>query len=352
MKSINYIISIGLVLIVSFILISCGNTNADSGKNNSGNSIRPINVKIEVVKLTPFSEAIQTTGIAKSYEDVMLSSEEGGIVKEWKVSKGSTVTIGQILVQLDDAVMRASYEAAKAQYEMAQLNYEKQEQVYKEKGISELQLKSLMYGRDAAKAQADLMKSRLDKKKLHSPINGVLDDQFYDIGELAPPGMPVARLINLSQMKISAEVTEREVANIKIGMAVEMTFDALDGFTAKGKISFVGSAVNPSNRTLPVEIKVQNPAHIIKPEMIAKVRILQENRTNAVVVKENVIQQVDRNKTIVFIENNGKAEEREVRTGGHQNGKVKILQGLKPGDRLIISGFELLTNNYPVNVAN
>ncbi|MCG3120332.1 MAG: Toluene efflux pump periplasmic linker protein TtgD [bacterium] len=351
MKSLNRFFNVMLLPAAMLILLACGNKNEEkSFATNGRHETQPVNVRIQEVTPMPFANVIQVSGIVKAHEDVNLSPEEGGVVKEWKVQKGQFVKKGEIIALLKDEVIRASYEAAAAQYNLAQLNYEKQEKVFAEESISEMQYKSAEYNRDAARAQADLMKARWEHTQIKSPINGVLDDRFVDEGEFAPPAVPMAHLVNTSIVKILAEIPELHAGAIMLGTPVSVTLDAVPGDTLRGKISYAGKTVSPSNRTLPVEIFLENPQGKLKPEMVAKVRVVLANRDDALLISENVVLQVDRNKQVVYVENGGKAIERIVKLGGRQGNKVEIVSGLAPGDHVIVTGFQKLVNGNPVTV--
>jgi multidrug efflux pump subunit AcrA (membrane-fusion protein) len=84
--------------------------------------------------------------------------------------------------------------------------------------------------------------------------------------------------------------------------------------------------------------------------MVAKVRLLREVKANAVLVSENIVQLVDRNRSIVYVENGGKAEERQLKLGGRQGIMLEVLEGLKAGDRLIVNGYQSVINGSPVTV--
>lgn len=342
-KSLIYLSLIWMAILLS----SCGKKSEENG----GLKIQPVTVSLETMKPCKLVDAIQVAGIVKAYEDVNVSPEEGGVVKEWRVKKGERVKKGDIIVVLKDEVIKAGYDAAIAQHKLAELNLKKQQGVYDQQGISELQYKNLQYGRDAAKANADLMKARWERTQLRSPINGVLDNTFPNEGEFAPPGAPIARLVNMSVVKIQAEVPEMFSGTIPYGTAANVTFDALPGDTLIGKVTFVGSTVSAANRTLLVEIVEHNPFSNLKPEMVAKVRLLREIKSNALVVSDNIIQLVDRDRSIVYVENNGKAEERRLKLGGRQGKMVEVLVGLNPGDHLIVAGYQKLVNGTPVIVA-
>lgn len=333
------------------LLLALEACNKSEAKQDAIAQAKPaLSVRVEVVTPRPFVDAIHAVGIVKAHDDVMVSPEEGGVVKEWKVRKGQWVEKGAVLAVLRDEVIKASYDAANAQYKIAKLNADKQENVYKEKGISELQYKNTLYGRDGAKANADLMKARWERTQIKSPVAGILDDYYFDEGEFAPPAVPIAHVVNISSLKIQAEIPERHAGSMVVHIPVLMTFDAFPGDTISAKVNFVGSAVNASNRSLPVEMFIDNPDRKLKPEMIAKVKILRSTRKNALLISENVVQLVDRGRNIVFVENGGVAHERSLTLGAHQGNLVEVVDGLNPGDRVIVTSMQSLVNGQPVIV--
>lgn len=351
MKAKILLFGIGSVFALAIAIYSCSNSDAqDESSKAAARAESAVSVRVQELRPVPFVDVLNVVGIIKAYDDVMLSPEDGGVVKEWKIEKGQHAAKGDIVVVLKDEVARASYEAAQAQYTIAEMNYEKQTRVYSEQGISELQLKSTEYNRDAAKAQADLMKARLERMILRSPVDGILSEQFSDEGEFAPQAVPIAHIVNSRRLKIAAEISERHAADLVVGTPTTLTFDAFPGDTVRAKITYVGSTVNATNRTLPVEALISNPGLKYKPEMLAKMRILRRSRANAIMVSESIVQQVDRGRYVVYVENEGKAEERSVKIGSRNGTMVEIVEGLRPGDRLITSGYQRLVNGQLVKV--
>lgn len=337
---------------VALTALTLAGCNSGDAKTAEPVAKSALTVRVETLQPRPITDALPVAGIVKAYEDVLLSAEEGGVVKGWRADKGSRVSKGEILVVLKDEVVKASYEAAEAQYNMSQLNVQKQEKVYEEQGISELQYRNLQYGRDAAKANAELMKARWERMQIKSPISGILDEQFFDAGEFVPTGVPIAHIVNLSTLKISSEVPERHAGSISIGAPMLVTFDAFPGDTLRTRVTFVGSTVNASNRALIVEAALPNPTGRLKPEMIGKVLVLRAVRLNALLVATNSVQLVDRDRHVVFVERNGKAEQRIVTLGVVQGSDVEILSGVRPGDRVITTDVQKLVDGTPVTVAN
>lgn len=346
MNSTTRVLAVFLILATALLLSSCGKQEAAS----TAGKIQPVNVKTEVLKPSRLIDAIQVAGTVKAFEDANLSPEEGGVVKEWKAKKGQSVRKGDLIIVLRDEVIKAGYDAANAQYKMAELNLEKQKKVFDEQGISELQLKNLEYGRDAAKANADLMKARWERTQIRAPFDGIVDNIIPNEGDFAPPGVPVARVVNTSTVKVQADIPEAFSGSVSVGAKAIVTIDALPGDTLRGTVNFVGSTVSSANRALQVEIVVPNPYRKIKSEMVAKVKVLRETKPNALLVSENLVQLVDRDRTIVYVENGGKAEERRLKLGGRQGIMVEVLEGLNAGDHLIVSGYQKVINGTPVIV--
>ncbi len=344
MKQQQFLKTAAILTACMMLLISCAK------KENAAveQTVQPVNVTVQKVAPSQLIDGIQVTGTVKAFEDVMMSPEEGGIVKEWKKQRGDRVKRGDLIVLLKDEVIKASYEAADAQYKMAQLNVEKQQSVYEQQGISELQYKNMVYGRDAAKANADLMKARWERTQLRSPINGIVDNTVPNAGEMAPPGVPIARIVNLETIKIQAEVTELYSGTIKVGTPASVTFDAVPGEMLSGKVTFVGSTVSAANRTMQVEILLPNPHAKLKPEMVAKVNLVRQKKNAAILISETLVQLVDRDRQIVYVVKNGIAEERRVKTGGRQGNLVEIIEGLTIGESLVVSGYQKLINGSPV----
>jgi membrane fusion protein, multidrug efflux system len=335
-----------VVMLSALLLSSCGKQET----NSNSKKVQPVDVRVDILKPSRLVDAIQVAGTVKASEDANLSPEEGGVVKEWKAKKGQSVKKGDLVIVLRDEVIKAGYDAAAAQYKMAELNLEKQKKVFDEQGISELQLKNLEYARDAAKANADLMKARWERTQIRAPFDGIVDNIVPNEGDFAPPGVPVARVINTSTVKIQADIPEMYSGSVNVGSAAIVTFDALPGDTLRGTVNFVGSTVSAANRALQVEIVVVNPYRKIKSEMVAKARIIRGTKLNAIQVSENLVQLVDRDRTIVYVEKDGKAEERRLKLGGRQGIMVEVLEGLNAGDHLIVSGDQKVINGTPVNV--
>jgi RND family efflux transporter MFP subunit len=313
---------------------------------------RILPVQVLVVGTTPFRETLHLTGTIRSVDDITLSTEEGGVLKEWLVPRGAAVEAGQVIALINDDMLRPAFDAADAQFKIAELNYEKQRKVFDEAAVSELQMKSAEYTRDAAKAQADLARARLERTRVKSPISGVVEDRLADAGELLAPGSPVARIVSLGRIKAVINVPERYAGTISKGSRVSVRVTAYPGETFEGVVSFVGAAVNTDNRSLPVEVMIANAGRRLKPDMIARAVISQSAEREAILVNESMLLQVDADTYALYVEKDGRAVRRSVTLGARSGSNAEVLSGLATGDRLIVSGAQGLYDGQPVSVVD
>ncbi len=334
------------------LLQACGKSNAGVAEKAPSPPAQTVNVRVESITPTVFIENIQVTGSVEAYDDVMVPAEEGGRVKEWLVQKGSAVRAGQIIARIDDVLLRSAWEAANAAYLLAEVNYNKQKKVFEEQAVSELQLKTFEYQRDAARAQADLARARMDKCAIKSPITGVLDSRMVDAGEMIGPGMPIARVVSTGRLKVTAGVPERYAGTFKVGDQVTFSVDALAGETFVARVSVVGAAVTRDNRSIPIEATVTSASRSLKPEMIAALTIKLAERPNAIVIDDDYMQQKDRDEWVVYVAKGDVAEERAITIGATNSGKVLVAKGLAAGDRLITLGQQNVANGQKIVIAN
>ncbi|MDT8325083.1 MAG: efflux RND transporter periplasmic adaptor subunit, partial [Bacteroidota bacterium] len=197
MKRILSLPILALSLAGAVLLTSCSDDEASSAdRTGEDKDIPSVSVRVMEIEATEFTQVIDITGAVASEGDVMVPADEGGRVLGWLVPLGARVRSGQVLVQLDSALLRSGYDAALAQYNISQASYEKQKRVFEEQGISELQLQTLRYQRDAAKAGMELARERLERTRVKSPIDGVLNARMVEKGEMSAPGAPIAHVVN------------------------------------------------------------------------------------------------------------------------------------------------------------
>lgn len=314
--------------------------------------VRAVNVEVMEVAPGPFEEVLRVTGVARANRDVVVSAEESGRIVAVLVDKGASVRPGQAILEIDGALLRTQVEQAQAMAELARETYERRKRLWEEDRVgSELAYLQARYEAEQAAASLANLKERLARTTIRAPIEGILEDRRVEVGTMVAPGTPVVRIVDTSPIKVAGGVPERFAQHVGTGREVAIAFDALGGSTVAGTISFVGSTVEEQSRTFPIEVELANPGGIIKPEMVANIRLpLREIGDALVVPQQALVRAEDGFIAYVAVERDGGlvAEQRSVVVGPTGGNRAVITAGLEPGDRLIVVGQQKVADGDPV----
>ena len=336
-------VSGGLVMFaVAAGLTACGPAEANGADDALAVSGREVNVEVTWIAASDFTDVIRLTGTVSANRDVMISAEESGIITELLVAKGSPVSTGQPIAKIDDRLLASETAQARAQAALAGELWERRKRLFEEDQVgSELAYLEARYQSEQAEAALATLERRLERTVVNAPFGGILDDRLVEVGTMVNPGMPVARVVDLDPLKVAGGVPERYAPDIRPGARVTVTFDALEAQSYSGTISYVGAAVNPSNRTFPVEFSLPNPGRTVKPEMVANIEIVRSVSKQAVVVPQDALVRVEDGYQVYVVSDEGgvpTARTRTVSVGPSQRNEVVITEGLDVGDRLVVVG--------------
>ncbi|HEX7118426.1 MAG TPA: efflux RND transporter periplasmic adaptor subunit [Longimicrobiales bacterium] len=303
---------------------------------------RVVAVEVEPVVAAPFTDVVSIIGRVAANRDVTISAEEGGVVRSVLADKGAAVRAGQPILKIDDELLAAQVARASADASLARETWERQRRLWEVDGIgTEMAYLQAKYAADRAAADLRLLSERLDRTTIRAPIDGILDARMVEVGTMVAPGTPVVRLVDVATVKVVGGVPERYAPDIREGAKAVIAFDVLGGRAFDGRVGFVAATVDPQDRTVPVEIVVDNPDGVIKPGMVATIAIVRRRLDAAVVVpQEAVLRTEDGYVVYVAAERDGivVAEARPVVTGASRDDRVVIESGIAPGDRIVVVG--------------
>lgn len=331
-----------------------GGAQAEDAGQGEEAFTRVINVEVVRVEPRTFTERIRLTGTVQANQDVTISAEESGVVREILVDKGNRVRVGEPLFRLDDELLRAQVDQARALADLARETWERRERLYEEDQVgSELAYLEAKFASEQASANLRLLEARLERTVIKAPISGVLDSREIEVGSMVAAGTRVARIVDSNPVKITAGVAERYAADVAVGTRAVVTFDVLPGQEFPGSISYAGAVVNPRNRTFPVEVVLPNPGGMIKPEMVANVGVVRRSFEEAIAVPQEALVRTERGFIVFVVEEDARgslARPRSVEAGPGQDNQVMILSGIEAGDRVVIVGQQSVTSGDRVNV--
>jgi RND family efflux transporter MFP subunit len=340
------------------ILAACGGSAEAGASTEAAATIeaptRVINVEVEVATPGSFAEDIALTGTVQAARDVMVSAEEGGVVRELLVQRGSPVQADQPLARIDDAILLPQVERARAEATHAEETWQRRRRLFEEDGVgSELAYLEARLLAEQAAAQLRVMEERLLNTVVRAPYTGVVEERLVEVGTMVSPGSPVARILDVNRVTVAAGVPERYALDVRPGARVRVSFDALNGQEFEGSIQFVGSAVNPRNRTFPVEFSIPNSNGLIKPEMVAEVSLVRRVVDEALSVPQEAVVRLAEGDAVYVVRaegDGGVAEARAVTLGLAQDNRVEITSGIEAGDQVVVVGQQDLADGDRVRV--
>ena len=344
------------LLLLSLASWGCGASTEAEGATDEQARTRVINVEVLSVEPGSFTETIRLTGTVQASQDVTVSAEESGVVREILVEKGNRVQTGDAIFRLDSDLLQAQVDQAKAASDMATETWERRKRLYEEDHVgSELVYLGAKHAAEQAQASLTLLLERLERTVVRAPIDGILESREIEVGTLVNAGTPVARIVDTNPVKITAGVPERYAMDVRPGSEASATFDVLSGRVFQGRISYVGATVNPRNRTFPIELTIANPGGVIKPEMVADVAVVRRTMDDVMVVPQESVVRVEDGYIVFVVTGTGvdsRAEARPVDLGPTQQNKVVILDGLGAGERLVVVGQETVADGDRVSVVS
>ena len=303
---------------------------------------------------TVFTHFIELQGNVDTHENILIQPQVPGVLVALNAKAGQRVGKGQVLGRIDDGGAGQQVAQLETQYALAKTTFERQKRLWDQKIGSEiqyLQAQTQMISMQKAVAQA---KAQLSKFVIKAPFSGTIDQVFVEGGEVVSPGATgLMRIVNLSNMYVSAEVPETYIGKLRAGTKVAVVLGSL-GKEYQGKIRQIANSINPNNRSFGIEVAVPNTENLLRPNQVAKLKISDYTSADATVIPSNVIQKDAENKTFVFVvsnvkESTGTAKKVMIKTGQTSDNVTEVLSGLSSGDLLITEGVNNVSEGMTVN---
>lgn len=308
-------------------------------------------VSIDTLVTQTFKHFIEIQGSVDAKNNVMVSPRSSGAITYMTIKEGDLVNAGQVIAKIDDSILKESMEEVKNQWSLANTVYEKQKNLWSQQIGTEIQFLQAKNNKEALEKRLKTLETQVAMTNITSPITGVVDKVNAKLGDMAMPGMGIARVVNLSQLKIIASVADSYLGSVRKGDAVVIKFPDLDK-EITGRINFVSATVNPLKRTFDIEVPIPNVGGMIKPNQLATVLVNDKSAANAVVILQNMVQSTDEGDLVYVAVSEGNkkvAKARKVKMGVNYNGNVEILSGLQAGDLIITQGYQELADGQEIS---
>jgi membrane fusion protein, multidrug efflux system len=319
---------------------------------NAGDTTKKVKSHfIQVTSATPsvFNHYIELQGAVVADEEYFLNAKVPGSITKMNLKVGDRVSKGQVVGEIDDEMLRNQLAEIKKRYELAVEVFQKQESLWKQNIGSEVQYLSAKNNKESLEKSMESIERSRDYYRIVAPNSGIVDEVNLKIGQVISPGVPLARIVNFSNLKLKTDVPESYAGKVRQGNSVVVSFPDLNR-DINSKIGYIGASVNAMNRTFKVEVPLRGNESGLLPNMAGILKVADYSNPNAYSVSINVLKKDLEGNDFVLIENGGKATKVTVKVGQYYGDKAEILSGLKPGDKLITTGFEDLSEGDVVQI--
>lgn len=395
----------GLGLLCLTLLGSCGG-NSSAAKDEGGTSQvqeAPLPVTVVPVRTQEVQRTIDFVGTLHANEEVSIASEVEGRIASVEVDLGDRVTQGQVLAKVDDTAFRLAVAQAegslretlaklgleqvpppafdvtktslvvkaKAELDDARVNLKRLQELYDQKIISAQErdaaatryatsqatyknaieeakaLVASAYGKEAQLGEA---KKHLRDTGIVAPLAGSISERVVSPGEYVKTGDKLFTLVQDDPLKLRGMIPERFAPDVQTGQRVELRVDAFPGRVFQGALARISPSAEVTSRSFLIEGLIDNPERLLKPNFFANAAIFTRVDPNAVTIPQQALVTFA-GVTKVFVIDNGVARERVVQPGVRVGtNEVEIVQGVKPGELVAVSGLTRLNDGTAVAV--
>lgn len=274
--------------------------NQELDELDTTSSLTEMKVTTVNPKIQDFTHMIEVQANIETDMNVLVVAESQGVIRKILVSEGQNVKKGQSLAIIDSEILQDNIEELKKALELADFVYEKQKAL-RDKGIgSELDYETARNNKESLEKKLVTLKSQQGKTVIKAPIAGVIDEIFPNLGEMASPQGPFARIVNATDVKAIADISAQHLANIRKGTKIELIVPSFNDTILEGELTNIGNYINPQNRTLKVQTEIKGNTFLI-PNMIAYMKIIDFKKENALTIDRRVIIQDRNNNYFVYV---------------------------------------------------
>jgi membrane fusion protein, multidrug efflux system len=297
-----------------------------------------------------FNTYIEMPGKIISRQNILVGPEVNGNITALYVTNGQVVQKGQILAKVDDQLLISQIAELESSLSLASDLFYRQEKLWEQKVGSELQFLQAKNNKENLEKRLATLQTQVSKTTVRAPMSGIVDEVFLKLGEMAGMGSPICRMVNLSDIYIEAEVSEKYIGKVKKGDQVEIFYPSFKR-SQIATVSAITQVINPGNRTFKIEVKVSNTDGMLKPNLLATVRLLDYSNPSTIIVPTKLIQLTSAGAYIFTVEGEI-AKKRNIVIGKNFGGQTEVLEGLDGSEVIIDLGFRDVTDGDKVQVKN
>ncbi|WP_413670598.1 efflux RND transporter periplasmic adaptor subunit [Mucilaginibacter sp. Mucisp86] len=351
----KYIIYTALALLVAYLVYnkffsegakkSAAAMASGKGDKKKGG---PVGVNVMIVKDTAVNNIIDITGTIDANEKVSLISQTAGNITGIYFNEGTKVTKGQLLVKVYNQDLEASLQQNQYQVALAKQQESRNRQLLQKEAISQEEYDTSLTSLNSLKAAADVIKAQIARTEIRAPFSGTIGLRNVSPGSYLSPSSPIADLVNIDPAKVTFAVPERYLSILGPGSRIRFkTESSMENFT--GTVYAIDPSIDASSRTITVRAKAPNPKGILTAGSFAKINLTLDQIPKTILLPTEAVIP-DLKSSLVWIYHNGIAVSKPVKTDLRTDTKIQVIEGLQPGDSVVVSGLIQMRPKVPLKI--
>lgn len=306
-------------------------------------------VKSVIVENQMLNSIITLSGNVEGEKTVRMGFLVAGKVNNVAVIEGDVVQKGQLIASLDPESYALAKDIADASLNQVQDDYNRLSKMHESKSVTESDYSKISNGYTQATANQKLQSKNLLDTRIYAPMNGVVLKKGVEVGEIIGSGMPLFAISSIDNVKVNAALPEKELHKVKENEVALVYISALDS-TFRGKIVEIGALAEATTRSFSVKIEIENKDKLLRPGMIAEIRITSAEQKSALLLPlESILHDVDNQSYIFVIDTKlNKSFKRKVHLGALLDNKIEATSGVKSGEMVVVAGYQKLNDGTTV----
>lgn len=308
-------------------------------------------VKTASVERKEINLDFSVNGTFAANQELNFMAENSGRVSKIYVEEGSRVSKGTVLARIDAEILNTDRETAEATYQNALKDLQRYESSFKTGGVTQQQVDQARLNTQNAKLRLQSQQRKLNDANIRSSINGIVNKKMIEVGAVVSPGTQLFELVDVSKLKLKVNVNESQVANLKVGDAVQIQSSVYPDDKFTGKVSFIAAKADET-LNFPIEVEVTNNVKNSLRAGMYGTAVFKFPKQNAAILipRTAFVGSVSSNEVYVFDKAKNAAQTRKVVSGRILGESVEIIDGLKEGETVITSGQINLNDGTPVTI--
>ncbi len=349
-KSIIYIV-LALVLIAIVVIRLKSNKETTENRVYHYNKEEAINVQAITLNPESINNDISYTGTFEPNKETKVSADIQGKINLVLTDIGSIVKKGEALVQLDNSILKLQLQTVEIQIEGLEADVKRYRVLAQADAIQGVQLEKTELALKSAHVQKATLMEQINKTTIMAPFSGIVTAKLTEEGAFAAPGVPLLQITDISYLKFTVNVPEKELSQFNLNQIYPLTADVYPETALSGKVIMTGSKANMGN-SFPVQFSVKNTADLkIKSGMFGSVQLKSDSDEKHIIIPASSV--VGTNiQSKVYTINNGKAILKNITISTRFQNKAVVSVGLTGGEVIITNGFINLFDGANVSVSN